>query len=255
VDPAQVVWVAKSGHNTFPSLSAALAAIGDATALKPYVIKIAPGTYTEPSVVAMKNFVDIEGSGESVTTIACACAGDFPAPVLSAGNITAELRHVTVTNVDNTGTPSSSIGTLTTDVTAGSLTLLHVTVTATGGTSNYGVRNDSSSPTMTNVTATASDGTNAYGVSNSGSSPTMTNVTATAAGGTSYNIGIRNIDSSPTIRNSAVTGSISNEGSSTAKIANTILDGAVNGGGFKCVGAHTSAFTPLDDFCQPYVTT
>ncbi len=47
------------------------------TAATPYVIKIAPGTYTETANVAMKNYVDVEGSGQDITTINCACSSRF----------------------------------------------------------------------------------------------------------------------------------------------------------------------------------
>ncbi len=49
VSPARVIWVAESGGD-FTSLSEAMASIpDDNTAATPYVIKIAPGTYTENS--------------------------------------------------------------------------------------------------------------------------------------------------------------------------------------------------------------
>ena len=45
--PAQVVWVAKSGGD-FTSVALALASITDNSAARPYLIKVAPGTYEEP---------------------------------------------------------------------------------------------------------------------------------------------------------------------------------------------------------------
>jgi len=45
--PARVIWVADDDTGDFLKLSTALASITDATATKPYVIKIAPGVYTE----------------------------------------------------------------------------------------------------------------------------------------------------------------------------------------------------------------
>jgi hypothetical protein len=57
--------------------------------------------------------------------------------------------------------------------------------------------------------------------------------------------------SSPSIRNSSITGStnsISNSGS-TATVADTMLDGPVTGGGLACVGAHDETFVALDPVC------
>jgi len=359
--PDRVVWVADDSSGDFLLLSAALASIGDADASNPYVVRIAPGEYTETSPVALKTYVDVEGSGQGVTTITCACgnsSADGAAATVSAGDIVAEIRHLTI---NNTGGDSYSNGVWTEDVVDGSVSMLHVTATATGGTSyNFGVRNASSSPSMTDVTATASggtrnrgvynwssspsmtnvtatgtDGTNSnYGVYNSSSSPSMTNVTATgtgtggtsnygvrneessptmnnvtatatgggnsnygvynydssspsmtdvtatATGGTNSNYGVYNYDSSspsmtdvtatatggtnnrgvrnafsssPSIRNSSITGddySIYNSGTSSAHVADTMLDGTVvAGGGLACVGAYTDAFVELDSSC------
>ena len=200
VSPARVIWVAESGGD-FTSLSEALDSIPDNnTAATPYVIKIAPGTYTETSNVAMENYVDVEGSGQDVTTIRCDCSTGFDASgaVISAGAITAEIRHLTI---NNTGTSTNaSVGLWTEGVTEGSFSMLHVTATAadTGGTANYGVVNKSSSPTMNNVTATATGANGNHGVYNTSSSPTMTNVTATATGG-SVSYGVYNNSSSPTM--------------------------------------------------------
>jgi hypothetical protein len=343
VDPAQVVWVATSGGNTFPLLSTALASISDASSSKPYVIRIAPGVYIETSPVELKSYVDVEGSGQGITTITCACGGstsDELSATVSAGNITAEIRHLTINNTGAASGDGSSIGVAARAVTAGSFSILHVTATATstgtgsnygvynlafsspsmlhvtatatsigtvigsnsgvrnsqssspsmnnvtatatGGTPNYGVYNNTSSPSMHNVTATATGGNTNYGVRNESSSPSMNNVTATGTGtggiGIGNNYGVRNIfssspsmnnvtatatggntnygvdneaSSSPSIRNSSITGttnSIHNNGS-TAKVADTVLDVAVGGDGYTCVGVYTTAFATLGPAC------
>ncbi len=71
---AHVVTVAPTGGD-FALLSEALAAITDSSALSPYVVQIAPGTYTETSPVELKDYVDVRGSGRLATRIVCACAG------------------------------------------------------------------------------------------------------------------------------------------------------------------------------------
>ncbi len=250
--PAQVVWVATSGGD-HTKLSSALAAIDDASAGKPYVIKIAPGVYTETAPVDVKDFVDIEGSGQEVTTLTCACGGTFPPirPFVQAGMVTAEVRNLTI---ENTGGGEDSTAILTTGPTIGSFSLLNITAIATGGTTNNrGVMISSSQPTLTNVTATAIGGSTSRGVSSVGtSSPTLTNVTAVASGATT-NIGLQFDDSSPTIRNSSSAGaSISlYVNDSTTKVSDTMLDGPVDvfGGTIACVGAHTAAFVELSASC------
>jgi hypothetical protein len=302
--PARVVWVADDNTGDYPLLSTALAAITDATSSNPYVIKIAPGIYTETASVVLKTYVDVEGSGQDITTINCACGNAFfteLSATVSAGNIVAEIRHLTINNTG--GGNDYSTGVWTEDVADGSFSMLHVTATAsgsgssyygvhndssspsmdnvtatatggtynygvsnyysspsmsdvtataTGGTSNRGVSNVSSSPSMTNVTAAATGGTNNYGVYNNNSSPSMTNVTAAATGGTS-NRGVYNISvSSPSIRNSSITGStnsIVNSATSSAQVADTALGGVVTGTGFTCLGVYTTAFVALSGGC------
>jgi hypothetical protein len=292
--PARVIWVADDNTGDHPSLSKALEAITDATSSNPYVIKIAPGTYTETANVVLKTYVDVEGSGQNTTTINCACSSnnfDASSAVISAGAITAEIRHLTI---NNTGGGSQSGGVYTEGVADGSFSMLHVTATATGSTFSYGVANhnssspsmnnvtatatgnafinygvyndDLSSPSMNNVTATATDGTNSYGVLNNDSSPSMNNVTATATDGTNDNAGVYNIASSPSIRNSSlavgaagtgISSSVFNDGTSDTKLVYTELDGnvdGVNGVGFTCVGVYTTAFVALDENCAAVPT-
>jgi pectin methylesterase-like acyl-CoA thioesterase len=101
VDPARVVWVAESGDNTYPLLSEALAAIDDASSLTPYVIKIAPGTYTETSPFALKTYVDVEGSGQGTTAIKCACSNASPGPLAATVSVSqyvrVEIRDLAIT--------------------------------------------------------------------------------------------------------------------------------------------------------------
>lgn len=194
--PARVVWVADDGSGDFTLLSAALASVADASASKPYVIKIAPGTYIESSSVALRSFVDIEGSGQGTTTITCACGSGstFAASAtVTAGNINAEIRDLTIRN---TGGASQfiSVG-MSTSAASSALSLRHVTVVASGGSlENTGVYNNSASaPAMNNVTTTGTGGGNSYGVLNEGAAaPTMNNVTAAGTGSAGNNMGIRN---------------------------------------------------------------
>jgi hypothetical protein len=66
---ATVIVVAKSGGD-FADPLAALNSIADASAAKPYLVKIMPGVYEVPdNTMRAKSYVDIEGSGSAVTTI------------------------------------------------------------------------------------------------------------------------------------------------------------------------------------------
>ena len=81
--------------------------------------------------------------------------------------------------------------------------------------------------------------------------PAMTNVTAT--GGDS-NYGVYNSSSSPTIRNSSITGTTNSifngtDPSSSAHVADTALGGAVAGSEFFCVGVYDTDFAAANESC------
>lgn len=66
---SNVIIVAKSGGD-FSDPVAAMNSITDASISKPYLVKILPGVYDiAQQTILMKQYVDIEGSGENVTTI------------------------------------------------------------------------------------------------------------------------------------------------------------------------------------------
>jgi hypothetical protein len=140
----------------------ALSGITDASATKPYLLKIEPGVYDLGSSgsLAMKEHVDIEGSGELTTVITSSVTQgpeDDSCPIGTvAGADNAELRFLTVRN---TGT----------------------------GSCNVAIRNESVSPRLTHVTAesTGVEGENpAYmGVLNSNACPTISDATVTAPTG------------------------------------------------------------------------
>jgi hypothetical protein len=171
-----------------------------------YLLKIEPGIYDiGTNSLQMKEFVDVEGSGEKTTKITAAINNSDWTPtaatVIGANN--AELRFLTVENT-SVG-PNYTIGLLNSSV---SPSLIHVTATALGNANNMGIYNFSgASPSLTHVIAAASGGTGNYGVYNdSWSSPTMTHLAATASGG-GYNVAILNHNSSYTITHVTATAS------------------------------------------------
>jgi hypothetical protein len=255
--PVSVLWVAQSGGD-YPTVSAALAAIGTtllaSDATHPYLIKVAPGSYTEPGSLVLKDRVDIEGSGQDVTTITCACGSNTP-PWVDASSAVLQVVgagvHVGVRGLTIATTGSGlhySTGIETRSTNPGDVTLDALTVTATGATyNNFGIFSGSSSPTITNVTAAAT-GAGSIGVYNTeSSSPTMTNVSATATGGTS-GIGVYNAySSSPTMTNvsATATGGITSVGiessSSSPRMTNVT---ATATGGVTNYGIKTSSSSP-----------
>ena len=183
VDPAHVVWVAPSGTNTFPTVSAALASITDNSASNRYVVKIAPGTYTEPNGITMKDYVELEGSGQTATVITSPAGASAGATVFASGSQHGGIRDLTI---DSSGGPSVTRYGLRVDTItpAGAFRVSGVTVTATTLGSHgtvYGVHLTASSPTMSDMTVTAS-GAGPTGWSTIGGAPTITNVTVSATG-------------------------------------------------------------------------
>ena len=222
--PGNTILVAVSGGD-FTSLSAALASITDASASNPYLIRVAPGIYDE--TIDLKNYVDIEGSGEGVTILHGPGGNTNPftdgssATLRANGILHAEVRWLTV---ESDGVGMSYAIAIWTGGASATLRFTHVTAGASGGAYNIGVYNKSSSPNLRNFTASASGGTNSYG-------------------GYSVN------SSSPTIQDSALTGatnSINNISSSSAKIVNTMLAGPTTGAGsFTCFNTYNASFAAV----------
>ncbi len=167
----QVLLVAKSGGD-YESIQAALDSITDASASKPYLVRVAPGVYEER--VVMKGSVHIEGSGEGITKITFA-GSDVQDPFTFLPEATVqgrggELRFLTV---ENTGGAKYAVAIR--DATE----LLHVTASAADGVlmtaAVYGVfRAD-------HLTVTASSPTGAsYGLYSRGSE--VSNLRAQASG-------------------------------------------------------------------------
>ncbi|RCK72703.1 MAG: hypothetical protein ANABAC_1237 [Anaerolineae bacterium] len=167
----------------------ALNRISGATSTNPYLLKIEPGVYNlGTAFLQMKEYVDIEGSGEGVTIVTAAGSATNKGTVQGANN--SELRFLTL---QNTGGNTNAIA-IYNQFTSPRLT--HVTAIASeGSVNNIAVLSWGSSSTMTYLTAQAEGGniTNT-GVSNHDSQTAMTHVTIYVAGGT-FNYGIFNHNS------------------------------------------------------------
>jgi hypothetical protein len=168
------------------ALLAALSGIVGNGAAKPYLLKIEPGVYDlgRESLV-MKRYVDIEGSGEGVTTITSRVDTGY-GTVVGADN--AELRFLTIKHEG--GTPAA-IAFYSDGV---STRLTNVTATASGGSVNNGLRMSGgiqvASPLLKNVTAIASGGSESVGVVNYGAAVTATGGWFNGTGGQGLNAGL-----------------------------------------------------------------
>lgn len=81
-------------------LLAAMAGIVDAGPDKPYLVKLEPGVYDVGTVLTIKQFVDLEGSGQGVTRI---IGSPLPATAMVNHAANSELRHLTLGPTSTTG--------------------------------------------------------------------------------------------------------------------------------------------------------
>jgi len=166
-----------------------------------YVIRLGPGTYDVGTTnLAMKDYVDIEGSGENVTVITG--NPDGPATVTAFGVSNAELRFLTVRNTGG-GNAAVAIGTG-----SGGVKITHVYAEASGSANNHAIENHCPSPPcatvfMRSVFASAgyTGGGENIGIWNDSSSAVaMIDVIANAfsdVGDSFTNIGIKNNTTAP----------------------------------------------------------
>jgi hypothetical protein len=233
--PANLIIVAPSGGD-FTSPLDALDAITDASADKPYLVKIMPGTYELGiATLVMKPYVDIEGSGELTTRL----RGNAADAGVVAGASHTELRHLTI---EASGAEGTIVG-----IYNGSAAprIAHVTVSAEGGKGAYGIYNLMAAPVLSDVTVTVGGSDTAFGLFNLHSSPVVKNSAITAGNGIySYYSG------TVTVEGTSVTASLTTlftDTGATALVANSRLAGgrpAANGI-MKCVGVYDGNYEPV----------
>jgi hypothetical protein len=125
-------------------LLSALAGTGGASAATPYLVWVEPGVYDLGSTpLHIPSHVDLQGSGQDVTTV----AGEGPVALVAAAG--SELRELTVTDTAG-GSSAEAI-----DTSGG---LHDVTATATGGSAATAVLANGPTMPLVNVTATATTG-------------------------------------------------------------------------------------------------
>lgn len=233
--PTNVIVVARDGGD-FASPLDALAAIGDASADNPYLVKIMPGVYDLGlATLVMKEYVDIEGSGELTTRL----RGNAGGAGIVAGASRAELRNLTV---EATGVDGDVVGIFNGNA---SPRLSHLAVEVHGDKSSFGIYNMMAAPRLVDVTVTVVGSDATFGIFNLHSSPEIRNSSVTAGNGI-YTA------SSGTVRleGSVITGSILtiyNDTGTTTRIANTRLTGGrvANNGLLSCTGVYDDTFLPI----------
>ena len=166
------------------TLREVVSGIADPSASNPYLVKVEPGIYDlEENSLFMRPYVDIEGSGEGVTTITSSLSTGS-GTVVGANN--SELRFVTVKN--RGGGEGPQVAALFSESTSPRYT--HVTATASGGTENNAIHISNGTPVLSYVTANASGGSRSTGVANFGGLLTASNSTLSAADAINTNLGV-----------------------------------------------------------------
>lgn len=278
-----VLIVAKSGGD-YSHIQTALDSITDASDNNRYLVWVAPGLYQEQ--IMMKEYVDVEGAGQNLTTIRWfggsqnPDAGPTSATVHLAAN--SELRSLTVQSDGAAQTYAvaihagplskptriTAVTALASDATdqnigiyngAGTMQIQikDTTITSAGGAIfNYGIFNDGGPETHLNsVNVSVSGATNHnYGISDRFANTTMTNVTVSASNPDGF--AVNTSEGTITVRHSVLQGEHTSISSlnSTVQVATSQLEGTINNpftSALTCVHSYNAGFNPLDENCQP----
>lgn len=101
VSEAQVVEVSLSpGTGQFSSIKAAIDSISDASATKPYIVKVSPGIFNEDPIT-MKNYVILRGTDDSSSII---IANDSTQPLIT-GVSSSEIHSIQLRGPTDSGVP------------------------------------------------------------------------------------------------------------------------------------------------------
>ena len=221
-----LIHVAKSGGD-YTSVQAALDSITDATQDNPYLVRMAPGEYSE--TFTMKPYVHLQGAGQEITIITS--NGSLPpsqATLVLANDVS--LRDLTV---GNSGTGTQNVALLASAGVTRTL-VADVTVRAHGdGNENYAILIDSGAGVrLQQVTALAENGsTSNYGLyNNNGAAAALRGGSFTGRGGSNARA-IYNTDSGTTLETESVTALAENGSNSNYGLYNGIGAAATLRGG------------------------
>lgn len=163
---------------------------GTPSATNPCLIKIMPGIYLVSSSLRMKPYVDVEGSGETVTKIVGnglqTGIGSPPAGQLCDGSgvvngaVTAEIRSLTIENTADAGQVNIGYYSCLWNF-EHTQKLTDLTINTSGGSPNYAIYNNSDSPIITNVIVSATGSGMNYGIYNLGGAAVMRDLVVTGS--------------------------------------------------------------------------
>ncbi|MCB8977399.1 MAG: hypothetical protein H6657_08275 [Ardenticatenaceae bacterium] len=102
-----VVTVAKSGGD-FTSVASAMNSITDSSSTNRYLVRVMPGVYTETSLVTVKSYVHVRGSGPNATVITSSRSSSTPSNASATVDLLDNGRISNIT-VRNTGTGTYGI--------------------------------------------------------------------------------------------------------------------------------------------------
>jgi hypothetical protein len=102
-----VITVAKSGGD-FTSVASALNSITDSSSSNRYLVRVMPGEYTETSLVTVKSYVHLRGSGPNATVITSSRSSATPSNASATVDLLDNGRISNIT-VRNTGTSTFGI--------------------------------------------------------------------------------------------------------------------------------------------------
>jgi hypothetical protein len=232
------------------ALRNALAGITDASEANPYLLRVEPGIFDLGAFpLAMKPYVDVEGSGEGLTRLR-----GVGTAALDAGTVVgadhSELRFLTV---ENTGGGAFAVAVSNPD---GAARFRGVTALASGASESYAFYNKTGAPSLHEVRGRAVATGPASGVYNEGASPTMRSVTLEAQGGEGFAVTNAGAAGRLTVLGSVlagVSGSVRNLAPYEVRLAASQILGPIHNGGagaFRCAAVYDAEHVLLPPDCS-----
>lgn len=220
-----VVSVAPSGAQYTSIQSAIDAASLLANSNQPYLVKVAPGTYTEQ--VILRDYVDVEGAGFGATVIL-----SHNAPCTIATGASAVLRDVAIFNDHSGAFPNGAVGVLQSSNTANGFSWLRgVSIQTAGSNDNKGVLVNGGSLMIENSDVSAGDAFNPP--------PSAIAIGANNAGAT---VTVRD---SRLFANATSGAQVANQSSGALIRMNNTRMNTGTSGGVQCISNYNSQWTPV----------